>query len=300
MTAVPDRLTLALFAVIVTLGGLNFVAVRFSNQELPPFWGAGLRFGLAAVLLFALTAALRLPLPRGKALGGAVLYGALAFGATYAFGYYALVRIPAGVASLVVASVPVLALLLAVAHRLETFQWRKLMAGLLAMSGIAVIFVQPGVEAVPFASLLAMLAGASCMAESSIVAKLFPTTHPVTTNAVGAAVGSGILLVVSVAAGEERLLPATVAARAALVYLVVLGTFTLFMLFLFVLKRWTVSAISYQFVLFPLVAISVSAWLEREPISPNMLLGGALVLTSVYLGVLARPRTLPPAPAKIA
>lgn len=299
MTAVPDRLTAALFAVIVALGGLNFVAVRFSNKELPPFWGAGLRFGLAALLLFALTAALRLPLPRGKALGGAVLYGALAFGATYAFGYYALVSIPAGVASLVVASVPILALLLAAAHRLERFHWRGLVAGVLAMSGIAVMFVQP-TAAVPAASLLAMLAGAICMAESSVIAKLFPTTHPVTTNAVGTAVGSVILLLVSVAAGEERLLPATAAARAALAYLVLLGTFILFMLFLFVLKRWTVSAISYQFVLFPLVAITVSAWLEREPISPNMLLGGALVLTGVYLGALVRPRTLPPAAAKVA
>ncbi len=41
----PDALTLAAFAVAVTLGGGNLLAVRVSNRELPPFWGAGLRFG---------------------------------------------------------------------------------------------------------------------------------------------------------------------------------------------------------------------------------------------------------------
>ena len=34
------------FATAVLLGGGNFVAVRFSNQELDPLWGAALRFGL--------------------------------------------------------------------------------------------------------------------------------------------------------------------------------------------------------------------------------------------------------------
>lgn len=34
------------FATVVLVGGGNFVAVRFSNRELAPFWGAGLRFAL--------------------------------------------------------------------------------------------------------------------------------------------------------------------------------------------------------------------------------------------------------------
>lgn len=52
--------------------GTNFVAVRFSNQELPPFWGAGLRFAAAALVLSAAAALGRFPLPRGRALAGAL------------------------------------------------------------------------------------------------------------------------------------------------------------------------------------------------------------------------------------
>jgi hypothetical protein len=41
----PDGVTLAAFTALVVVGGGNFLAVRLSNLELPPFWGAGLRFG---------------------------------------------------------------------------------------------------------------------------------------------------------------------------------------------------------------------------------------------------------------
>ncbi len=52
----PDRLALGAFAGAVLSGGSNFVAVRFSNRELDPLWGAGLRFALAAAIFGVLSA----------------------------------------------------------------------------------------------------------------------------------------------------------------------------------------------------------------------------------------------------
>ena len=37
-----DGKTLAAFATAVVLGGVNFVGVRVSNEELDPIWGAAL------------------------------------------------------------------------------------------------------------------------------------------------------------------------------------------------------------------------------------------------------------------
>jgi len=74
-----DRLVLPALVVGAVLAGGNGVGVRFSNRELDPLWGAGLRFALAAALLVAAMAALRLARPRGRAAVGAVLYGALNF-----------------------------------------------------------------------------------------------------------------------------------------------------------------------------------------------------------------------------
>jgi drug/metabolite transporter (DMT)-like permease len=68
----PDRTTLAAFAVLSLIGGLNVVAVKFSNQELAPLFGAAVRFAAAAVLLFVFVAIRRIPLPKGAGSGRSV------------------------------------------------------------------------------------------------------------------------------------------------------------------------------------------------------------------------------------
>jgi hypothetical protein len=85
----PDRNGRALAAFIVgtALAGGNAVGVRVSNRELDPLWGAGLRFLLAALLLGAVMAVMRLTIPRGRALLGVLLYGTLIFGGAFSFTY---------------------------------------------------------------------------------------------------------------------------------------------------------------------------------------------------------------------
>jgi len=283
-----SRLALLAFSVVVLVGGMNFVAVRFSNRELAPFWGAALRFAAAALLLLLLVRAQRLPLPRGRGLLGTLLYGALGFGAAYAFGYWGLQRVPAGLGAIVLASTPLFTFALAVAHRQEPFRWRPLLGGAVALGGIGVMFSRSVGAAVPLASLLAMVATAICAAEASVIAKQFPRSHPVTTNAVAMATGAVILLALSAVFRESRMVPAQAATWVALSYLVLLGSSTAFVLFLFVLKQWPASAAAYQFVLFPLVATLAAAWLERQPVVPSAAAGGLLVLAGVYLGAIVR------------
>ncbi len=71
-----EKLAALAFAAVVLIRGTNSVAVRFSNPELQPFWGATLRFAGVGLLLFAVLLAQRLPLPRGRGLLGTVTYGA--------------------------------------------------------------------------------------------------------------------------------------------------------------------------------------------------------------------------------
>ena len=118
----PDRATLAAFGALVVLVGANLVAIRFSNRELAPFWGAGTRFVLAAAVFAAIVAARRIALPRGRALAGALLFGALDIAAFYALSYWGLVQVPAGQAAVIGALLPLVTLFLAVAHGLERLQ----------------------------------------------------------------------------------------------------------------------------------------------------------------------------------
>jgi len=281
-----DPVALSAFAAVVVIGGTNFVAVRFSNQELAPFWGAGLRFGSAALLLFAISALWRLHLPRGRALLGALQLGLLNVAAFYALAYWGLVQAPAALASVLVALTPVLTLLLARMHGLERLSWRGIGAAATALAGVAVVFADQLTAAVPIASVLALSAAALCLAESTVLAKYFPRVHPIPTNAVAMLPGALVLVALSGAAGEAWVVPALQSTWIALVYLVTLGSVGLFVGFLIVLHRWTASATSYATVLLPLVTVSMAALLAGEMVSLTFLLGAVLVMAGAYLGVL--------------
>jgi drug/metabolite transporter (DMT)-like permease len=297
MTGGRERMVLAAFAANALLAGGNAVGIRFSNRELDPLWGAGLRFSLATAVLLAVVAVLRLELPRGRALTGALLYGLLNFGGAFALAYYALVELHAGFGQILLALVPLAALLLAVVQRQERLRVAAIVGTLLALVGIALMSRAPLRESVPLLSLLAALGSALCFAQAAVVVRRFPPVHPVTMNAVGMTTGAALLVAASVLVGEPLVLPERAATWAAIGYLVAVGSVVVFLLYVFVLGHWAASRAAYVFVLVPFVTVVLSAWLDDEPVGAGLVLGGVLVLAGVYVGAL-RPAQVPPTPAE--
>lgn len=287
--AAPDRLALGAFSAAVVVGGSNFVAIRFSNRELDPFWGAGLRFALAAAIFGLLFAALRPELPRGRALGAVVAYGLLAFGGGYGFLYWAMQEVPAGVAAVAMAVGPLLTLLLAAAHGMERLSGRAVAGASVALAGSSVIFLQGGSDGLGWGSLALLGAATLCFSESVVVSKL-AGQHPVAVNLVGMSVGALVLLGAAVAAGDRLALPVEDDTQAALVYLVG-ATVALFLLTLVVVQRWTASVTAYAFVLMPVVAVVLGALVAGEDVASTTLAGGALVAVGVYFGAVRARRT---------
>ena len=287
MTSGPiDRRILLAFAAVVLLAGSNIVAVRFSNRELDPFWGAGIRFLGAALILWALVARGHHALPRGRALGGALVFGVLSFLIAYAFFYWGSQEVPAGLGGTIMASVPLLTALLAAAHRLEPLRLRGILGAVIALGGIAVMSSGALAGNVSVASVMAVVIAAAAAAESGIVLKMLPSAHPVVTNAIGMSAGATLLLVLSLLVGESWKAPVSPSVWGALIYLVIASPF-LFMLFVYVVRRWTATGASYQFVLFPIVSVIGGALLLGEDVTSSLLLGAPLVLVGVYIGALS-------------
>jgi drug/metabolite transporter (DMT)-like permease len=285
-----ERIAVAAFGTQAVLAGGNAVGVRFSNRELDPLWGAGLRFALAAGLLLLMMAVLRLAVPHGRALAGSILYGLLNFGASFALICYGLVRVHAGLGQILLALVPLATLLLAVLWRQERVRVTAVVGCLVALAGVALMSRDPLREAVPLASVLALVAGAVCFAQALVLVRRFPRVHPITMNALGMTAGAAVLLAASVIAGESLALPQSTQTWLAIGYLVVIGSVVVFLLYLVVLQHWTASRAAYGFVLIPLVTVLLSAWLDDEPITVALVLGGLLVLAGVYVGALAPAR----------
>jgi drug/metabolite transporter (DMT)-like permease len=283
----PDRATLVAFATFVLIGGFNFVAVRFSNRELAPMFGAGVRFTIAALILLAVVALRRLPVARGRALKAAVLYGLLNFTAAYGLAYWALTTLPAGIGAVVFAATPLFTVFLAPLHGIERFRVRGLVGSLITLVGIVILANPTGADRLPWLALLAMLGSAAAAAEAGVVLKLLPSAHPISTNALAMAIGGPLLLVVSGLIGESWALPAEAETWVAVSYLAVIGSVGLFGLFLFVLRRWSATGTSYATAIIPVITVIVGSLLASEPITVGMVIGGAIVLVGVYIGALA-------------
>lgn len=286
-------MALAAFIAMSVLAGGNAVAIRFSNRELDPLWGAALRFALAAALLVMLMAVLRVSPPRGRALTGALIYGALAIGGAFALAYYGFVEIHAGLGQTLLATVPLATLFLAVLQRQERLRLDALIGGVIALAGIAVMSQATVSADVSVLSLLAVVGAAFCFAEAAILVRHFPPVHPVALNAVGMGTGAVLLLLGALVARDTIEVPRETDTWLALAYLVPIGSVVVFILYIVVLRYWEASRAAYEFVLIPVFTVVLSAWLDDEPLGVGLLLGGPLVLLGVYVGALRRSRPSP-------
>jgi drug/metabolite transporter (DMT)-like permease len=231
----------------------------------------------------------RLKLPRGKALSGALIVGSLQYGFSYAFIYWSLLEVPAGLFQVILALIPLFTFLFAILHRQENFDWRILFGGLFAVVGIAIIFRSQISADVQPLSLFAVVLAAICISEGSVLYKKFPGMHPVTTNMVGMLIGALMLFLGSWIFREPAALPRQTSTWLALAYLVIFGSVTAFVMIFYVLSRWKASVAAYQLVIMPVVTIISANLILGEPISSALLLGGSFVLLGVYIGSLLPP-----------
>lgn len=292
MKSDQGRGTLVAFLVGSVLSSGNPIAVKFSNVELDPLWGATLRFTLAAALMLVVMRALGLRFPRGRALLGAVLYGVFNFGLAFACLFYALVELGAGFLQILLAVIPLITLLLVVVQRLERLRVSAVAGAVIAFVGV-LLMSQIALDAsISVGTILVAMAAAFCLAEGAVLVRVFPPEHPVSLNAVGMTVGAAVLFVGSLLTGDQMVLPELAETWLAMAYMVVIGSGIVFILWVFVLKRWDASRAAYNFVLLPPITLVFSNLITGEEVGVELILGGVLILIGVYIGAL-RPAVTP-------
>jgi drug/metabolite transporter (DMT)-like permease len=290
-SALPDRLTLVALALFILFAAGAPVAIRFTYAELPPFWSGTARFSLGALVFWVLMLLRKIPMPRGRALVGAILFGALSVGGAFVLVSWGLVKTPASLASVLLALMPLLTIFFVYLHGLESVRWQGLIGSILAVVGIAVVFGGSTGAALSIPHVLAMIAAAAFFAEAGVVVKKFPRSHPYATNAIAMTVGVVILASASLISGERWVIPSQANTWIALGYLVVVVTVFAFLLYLYVLRRWTASGSSYAFVMSPLITVILATQLAGEQITSNFIVGAGLVLSGVIFGALLPSKT---------
>jgi drug/metabolite transporter (DMT)-like permease len=286
----PDRLTLLAFGGVVLFGALNTLVVHEVVAELAPSWSAAVRFLAAGLLLLGFVTVTRRQLPTGRSLAGAAIYGAVAFFGSYALLYAALREVPGAVAAVFLALVPLETFALAILHRQERFRLQGLVGALISVAGVVLVVSDRLAAAVPLGGMLLAIGGTVFIAEGAVVVKRIPKADPYGTNAIAMLTGGALLLALSMVGGEPWDLPATGASWLLMAYLVLLGSIGLFGLYLFAIRRWTASAVSYTTLFMPLVAVPLAAFLIAEPITLPFLAGAAVAVVGTYVGAFAPAR----------
>jgi drug/metabolite transporter (DMT)-like permease len=277
------RAWLALWAVYV-IWGSTYLGIEFAGETIPPVFAAGVRFILAGVLMagWVLLRNGRARFRVGRAgLASAVLVGVLLLGAN-AMLFVAERRVPIGLASLLIASVPLWIVLL---RSLTGDRPRRvaLMSVATGFAGIAVLVRPEG--GVGAGAILLVLCSAAIWALGSFLSSRLPLpADAFVATAIEMAAGGIVLLPLGVAlAGDESLSPDAWSGRSllGLLYLVLIGSLVGYTAYVWLLGNVRIGTVATYAYVNPVVAILLGVAVLDEEVSWRIAGGAAIVLVSV-------------------
>ncbi len=317
MAARPDaRIWLALGTVYLVWGS-TFIALAIVVRDLPPLLAMSARHVVAGGVLLAFA------LPRGdrgrdrigrRQIGAALVFGGLLFVVGHGSLAWAQQTVPAGVAALLIGTIPIWIVLLDrvfFGRRLPGSAYAGLVLGLV---GLGFLFDPFGEGSVDRLGALVIVLSAQSWAAGSLYSRGAPLPHrPLVSAGLASLCGGVLLLVTSHAAGELGDVHVTQDALLALGYLIVAGSFVGFTAYVWLLRVAPISLVGTYAYVNPIVAVFLGWALLGEEVTVQMAAAGAAIVVSVALilrasgsavepgrGLLRRRRPVPAAAEPVA
>ncbi|MGN6526539.1 MAG: DMT family transporter [Burkholderiaceae bacterium] len=298
-------MTAVLYALTVAIWGTTWIALKMQLGIVPIPWSIAWRFALAALLLFAWLAWRgRLRLPRREARPLVLAQGLCLFCLNFICFLHAEADVPSGLVAVVFSTSTLWNALGArlVFKRVLTPQ--VLGGGALGLAGLVAMFLpeiaRHGASATTLRGLAFALGGTLCFSCGNLLSARLQALGepPAFTNAWGMATGTLVLALGSLAAGVAPAFDPSPAYVGAWLYLAIPGSVVGFTAYLMLVGRLGPERAAYCTVLFPLVALAISAVVEGYRWTPPALAGLALVMAgNVLVFRKARPAAAASRPA---
>jgi drug/metabolite transporter (DMT)-like permease len=290
-------------AIVYIVWGSTYLAIRITVETLPPFLSAGLRFGLSGLLLGAIIAirsgpaALRVS---GRQVAASGLVGLLLLGGGNGMVVVAEARgVPSGIAALLVATVPLLVVVLRVVTG-DRPRAATLIGVLLGFAGLAALIAsRGGGGVVPVRGALLVVAAATSWSIGSFFSRQLPLPANPFVAAVYEMIVGGLAMALGGALRGEPAQLAHGSTRSwfALLYLLMVGSLVAFTAYVWLLQRAPISLTATYAYVNPAVAVLLGALLLDERITGPVLLSGAVIILGVALVVSTeRPARAAPVP----
>lgn len=279
-----------LYVLVVLIWGTTWIALKWQLGPVPISLSIAYRFGLAALVLFAwLLWRRQLVLPRGKALGWVLAQGLCLFCLNFVCFLNASQTLASGLVAVVFSSAALWNALLARLVHGRAIAPQVMAGGALGLTGLVLLF-WPEITAQhagtgTLVGLAWALGGTLCFSTGNLLSAALQGEglKPVQTNAWGMAVGTTLLVGYALVAGVPWAFDVSTRYVGALLYLAIPGSVIGFTAYLTLVGRLGPERAAYSTVLFPVVALNVSAWVEGYRWTLPALLGLLLVMAGNVL-----------------
>jgi drug/metabolite transporter (DMT)-like permease len=299
------------FAALYIIWGSTYLGILFAIQSIPPFLMAGARFFLAGLIMFAI-ARTQGPLKstwsewRTSVIVGACLLlggnGSVTISEKF---------IESGLASLIVATVPIYITLLGwlagMTPRPQPIVWLGLAGGFL---GVAILLspalrFSVGGNSHPAIGMSILLVGSFLWSAGSLYSRTAKhTASPFFAAAQQMFCGGILLMLVGFFVGEAkrfRFGNITLLSSSAFIYLVLIGAIIGYTAYFWLLRHCDPAKVATYAYVNPIVAVLLGAIFAHEPVTLRMLLAAILIIGSVALIITVQQlsKPLPPITAAI-
>jgi drug/metabolite transporter (DMT)-like permease len=275
--------------------GSTYLAIRVSDETIPPLVMASVRFFIAGLIMFPVALRQARSQPgsprwptRAQWLGGTVV-GVLLLGANAAV-CVGERTVPSGLAALLVATMPLWLLGIDAVLNHARLGLAPVIGLLIGLSGVGLLSSLGGSRAgVSVSGVLIILGAAAAWALGTIMVRRVPTpASPALTSAMEMLTGGGVLLVLAAATGEFgsfRFSAVSDRSWLALGYLVVFGSIVAFSAYVIAVRLLPTPTVATYAYVNPVIAVLLGTLILNERVTAIMLVGGALVVAAVALVV---------------
>ncbi len=273
---------MAIFGVWAQQDGVDTATVLF------------VRFALAAVILLAIAAALRLSVPGIRTVAAVAAMGGIGYvGQSYCF-FLALEHADASLVALLLYLYPALVAILAVMFLHEPINLTSGLALTIVLLGTAMVVGGGSGEVVGIT--LGVAAAAIYSIYILVGAVATRGQHPLMVATIVccvAAIVCGVIVAVRMVSGLSDSLPASERGWLSLASIAVICTVVAILTFFAGLQRLGATSASVMSTLEPVVTVLLAMWLLGESLSVFQAVGGALILVAVICLALARDHRTP-------
>jgi drug/metabolite transporter (DMT)-like permease len=300
LNAVSRRRLLPYVALVVVwlVWGSTYLAMRVVVHEMPPLAAGSLRFACAGTImgLVALALGRRHARPTPRQLVDYAAIGVLLLSVGNSLVMWSERTVPSGIAALIVATVPVWILLLD-GLRPSGRPWtlRLWIGAAIGLAGVFLVARPEGnVDAQHWLAIIALQVACLSWTIGSLYAQQVRGRLPLASAAAVEMLAAGALILpASRLLGEDwsQVALATPRAWSGLGYLVLFGSLVGFTAFAYCLNELPASTVGTYAYVNPMVAVLLGWLVLREPLTPGLLAGGALIVLSVALTTLPRRAT---------